>query len=426
MLAEYLFQRLVSRIHPGSDLSLKRPTPRSQDNSHSSPITTRPPPAYQVGPLQPIDHPDKTRPRNEGFFRKRQEGDSIAFPKNAQHTPLLLGEPKFREDHAKTGQDLAQDSVEQHGKGLLKSSHLATPIADINVIHILIMLMLLNMALGVKSMERWCERRVKLPCWSSRLARSAAQRPYSALASRLRSVRPTSALCRSAGALTKGRERHRIGHQCRTIAESRACGSQSIGFAGTRFRSWHLIEISIANPGGLAIIQRLTKKDLAPRVAEALARQVISKTHSAHKWPYTVLEAGRDLSPSLLPIPDESKGPAIAITIVKITAPQIGDSKRDKVSQPPKLRFTFFAANATGRHKATHIRTSKNKNSPMMTRIPIVSEQLYSHRNDRDHSPIQRMAYGVHPNITKLAEEGTCPFAAYLRMLSRRKPRSAI
>lgn len=48
---------------------------------------------------------------------------------------------------------------------------------------------------------------------------------------------------------------------------------QGVGFAAADFRAQHLIEINIANPGGLATIERLTGQDLTPRVVEQLARR---------------------------------------------------------------------------------------------------------------------------------------------------------
>ena len=49
---------------------------------------------------------------------------------------------------------------------------------------------------------------------------------------------------------------------------------ESIGFAAADFRAGHLIEINIANPGGLATLQDLTGEDAAMRVATLLARRL--------------------------------------------------------------------------------------------------------------------------------------------------------
>ena len=59
--------------------------------------------------------------------------------------------------------------------------------------------------------------------------------------------------------------------------------SQGIGFAAADFRAGHLIEINIANPGGLATIELLTGQDLAPRVVEELSRRVpAGHPHATH------------------------------------------------------------------------------------------------------------------------------------------------
>ena len=48
---------------------------------------------------------------------------------------------------------------------------------------------------------------------------------------------------------------------------------EGIGFAAADFRAGHLIEINIANPGGLATVQALTGRDAAIEVASLLARR---------------------------------------------------------------------------------------------------------------------------------------------------------
>lgn len=57
--------------------------------------------------------------------------------------------------------------------------------------------------------------------------------------------------------------------------------NQGIGFAAADFRAGHLIEINIANPGGLATIERLSGEDLAPRVVEELSRRAFDRIASS-------------------------------------------------------------------------------------------------------------------------------------------------
>jgi len=58
---------------------------------------------------------------------------------------------------------------------------------------------------------------------------------------------------------------------------------EGIGFAAADFRGGYLIEINIANPGGLATVQALTGKDASIRVATALAHRGMAAGHAFMK-----------------------------------------------------------------------------------------------------------------------------------------------
>ncbi len=74
-------------------------------------------------------------------------------------------------------------------------------------------------------------------------------------------------------------------------------GQQGIGFAAADFRAGHLIEINIANPGGLATIEQLSGEDLAPRVVEELSRRVFAQS-TATRQHQKNLPSPRPLRPS--------------------------------------------------------------------------------------------------------------------------------